>query len=143
MIDATYPVNKHMMSVLQVVGVAGTNNLISRSRNVCWRTRQRQVTCERSRKLTCAVTRPPSVVIIDNEQALVNALVKPWLLISVHQCRWLISKNIKARYFKPRMSSLAFNVIMKAWHQNYNIARMANEFDLSWSSVKANFLDPA
>lgn len=35
------------------------------------------------------------------------------------------------------------NALMKGWHQTCNNTRTANEFDLSWTSVKANLLDPA
>lgn len=138
--DATYKTNAHLMPLLRVVGVTGTHNLFTVG--CCFMDNETETSYLWAlKRLQRSLARPPSVVVVDDETALINALAAFWPSCQVHLCRWHISKNIKTYCFKSRMQSDAFKALMKGWHIVCNLTRTEDEFAAKWEAVKQDLIE--
>lgn len=139
LMDCTYKTNKSMLSLLHVVGVTGTSDTFTIA--YCFLADE---TTESYLWAVQAIERclpkTPSVVVIDNEKALISALQVQWPSCRVHLCSWHISKNIVANCQVNGMGSAAFDSFLKGWHHLAYHSTTEDRFLRGWADLKTALL---
>lgn len=103
-IDATYKVNRYKMPVIHVCGITATNKTFDVG--FCFVKTEKTMVylwfAEHLRALYDQLSLTPSLIVTDNDAALINAISRPHTFSSVKRvlCLWHIKQNVRVHLFR-------------------------------------------
>lgn len=139
LMDCTYKTNKHMLPLLHVVGVTGTSDSFTVA--CCFLADETMESYLWTiQVIERCLSKTPSVVVTDNETALITAIQSTWPRCRVHLCTWHISKNIVTNCKTTGMSSAAFDAILRGWHGLVYRSTTEEGFLRGWADLESELL---
>lgn len=145
-IDCTYKTNKFRMPLLHIIGINSSNKSFSialcfmpseKKANYVWALEQLVISLDQV---------SPSVLLTDNEQALINAITQVFPNSTHLLCSWHIFKNIQLHCRKHFKSEAEWSTFRMEWNKLIQSSSASqymqnfSQFSLSWNPPTGDYL---